>query len=234
MQAQISTLQGQLRETRKGLEEAERRRVADSRELRGRVEKGEKEMINVKKELLDAKWGMEMDLVATRAELEGEWGTDMGKLEGKLETVKEELEGKSVDVKGEVIAVKGELIAVKGELETVKRQLIGQKNSLGKEAMGVKEEVKGLRMGASERSAAVEQGQTSRHEEIDVEEQLESSQGDAKSLWQKIRATATLDLKGQTHLSDALLAHQLTALELLDVSSSVVTRKGAKMLKGLV
>ncbi|CAI5474956.1 unnamed protein product [Closterium sp. Yama58-4] len=232
MQARINALEGQLgetrkklEETRKGLQEAERRRVADSRELRGRVEKGEKEVMNVKAELLVVKWEMEGSLEATKEELEGKLGESKEEQEGNIVTAKKELEGGLIEVKGELIAMKGELV-------TVKRQLHEDgAEKVGKEGVDVQVEV-----AVSWRSAAAEQGQSSTHEELAVGEQLRKSQGDVSSAWQKIRAAATLDLKGQAHLSDALLAHVATMTHLKHVHidmTSGFTSQGIKCLYSL-
>ncbi|CAI5475336.1 unnamed protein product [Closterium sp. Yama58-4] len=169
-----------------------------------------------------------------------------------LEEVERNRAAELVLLRGELVTVRGELLTTRRELATVNGKLDVLKESLetikilDEEEDDEEEEdddeeyvyeeedeeegemVKRLRKGASSyfsaavQSPAAAQFPAPKHVEFDVEEELRMRQGAYKTVWQRIHATTTLDLKGLPYLSEAILFHvsTMTHLKHIDLDGS--------------
>ncbi|CAI5460305.1 unnamed protein product [Closterium sp. Yama58-4] len=134
-------------------------------------------------------------------------------------------------LRGELVTVRGELLTTRGELATVIRQLDTLKETLEtrkflddeeeedeEEEEEEEEEVKELGKGVIFDAAAEVQSPALKHVEFDVEEELRMRKGAYKTVWQRIHATTTLDLKGLPYLSEAILYHVSTMTHLKHIA----------------
>ncbi|CAI7921218.1 unnamed protein product [Closterium sp. NIES-54] len=145
-------------------------------------------------------------------------------VKGELLTVRGEL----VTIRGELLTTRGELATVKGELDTLKGAFLEAKKELAertewlqrvdKERLALEEEVKEQRKGVIPGDAADVPCPAPKHLEFDVEEELRMRQGVHTTVWQRIHATTTLDLKGLPYLSDSILYHVSTMTHLKHIA----------------
>ncbi|CAI5475340.1 unnamed protein product [Closterium sp. Yama58-4] len=213
----------QLEETRRGLEEAERRRAEElilvNREVltvRGELVAVKGELVTVRGELATARGElapvkgeleiMKGEVVTLRRELATAKG-ELAPVKGLLEIMKDQL----VTLRGELVTTRGELVTAKGGLMEPKREVAFQdslqKVEKGKSAFEV--EVKKLRKGVGSNEAAALQCTAPKHPD------------------------PTLDLKGSSGLSDTFLRHvsSMTHLKHVRIDASAgFTSQGIKCL----
>ncbi|GJP79319.1 hypothetical protein CLOP_g9564 [Closterium sp. NIES-67] len=208
----------QLEETRKELEEAERRREVNLSKLRGgafnrekEVEAGEGEAAELRGELGAVKRAlaeqksyllkMQEDRIAA--------GREVKELREALDIVQDENEQRKKDSAG----VKGELAAVKGELTELKTYLLKME---GGPTQRMKAEVDEAPPGLSQEVADEEWQRLATAGKIELEE-LRKGKPNQKETWERFQYAAkeaTLDLDELSHVSDAILAFACTLTNL--------------------